>query len=126
MTANNFNPKAGDVVLVCYDGKLARAVSGVVKARRGFALSVEFTQWNRPESITSWFVRTSPDSFGGYTRTDDSTMRVFVGTPGDWYSVIHTDAIKSIGRTVCGCGHIYFDSDSFCSNCYSVERLSRS
>lgn len=126
MTANNFNPKAGDVVLVCYDGKLARAVSGVVKARRGFALSVEFVQWNRQESVTSWFVRTSPDGFGGYVRANESVMRSLAGTPGDWYSIVHTDALKDIGRVVCGCGHIYFDGDSFCPNCYSTERLSSS
>ena len=84
-----FNPQKGDLVKVCYDGKTRRAVDGIVKARRGFAILVEFVQWAEPQTlpVQNWFVRTSEDSFGGYLRVKDSFMRALVGTAGDWYSV---------------------------------------
>ena len=84
-----FNPQKNDKVLVCYDGKLGRASEGIVRMRRGFALLVEFTQWEEPQTlpVRCWFVRISPEAFGGYLRTRDSLMRLLVGTPGDWYSV---------------------------------------
>jgi len=93
-----FNPQKGDFVKVCYDGKWGRAVDGVVKARRGFAVLVEFTQWAEPQTapVQNWFVRTSDDSFGGYLRVKDSLMRALVGTAGDWYSVLAPDTAPAV------------------------------
>lgn len=84
-----FEPKKNDVVNVCYDGKLGRKVEGKVISRKGFAVLVEFIEWasDSHKKVQNWFVRTSPDSFGGYLRVPDSFMKTLVGTPGDWYSV---------------------------------------
>lgn len=88
---NKFNPVKGETVSVCYDGKSGRAVDGVVLQRRGFALQVRFKEWTNPngKAHDSWFVRTRPNSFGGYLRTKDSLMNMMFGKecPGDWYSV---------------------------------------
>ena len=95
-----FDPKKGDKVAVCYDGKLSRAVEGVVKKRRGFALLVEFKEWaSRPNdnTVQNWFVRLSPYSFSGYLRVDDSLMKMMVGTPGDWYSVFSGEYLMGEG-----------------------------
>ncbi len=83
-----FDPKQGDRVRVCYDGKRGRAVPGVVIKRRGFAVQVEFREWaedNPP--VTCWFTRQNDLAFGGYFRCPDSLMKMAFGTPGDWYSV---------------------------------------
>jgi len=92
----NFNPKKNDKVLVCYDGKLGRSSEGVVLKRRGFALLVEFKEWeplcDTPEqSVKCWFVRISKRAFGGYLRKRDSFMQKLVGTPGDWYSIYNME-----------------------------------
>ena len=114
-----FDPKNGDTVIVCYDGKLGRAVAGTVKARRGFALSVEFVQWAEPQTkpVTNWFVRTSPESFGGFLRVKDSLMRMLVGTPGDWYSVFCPTTLALDGRVLCACGRVYYSKESCCPDC---------
>ena len=89
MREKRFEPKVGDKVSVCYDGKRGRDTDGVVFKRRGFVVQVEFIPWagNGKKKHRNWFVRTYPTAFGGYLRGEDSLMRLLVGTPGDWYSV---------------------------------------
>jgi hypothetical protein len=84
-----FDPKAGDIVRVCYDGKHGRCSEGKVLKRRGFAIQVEFLEWLEKEKppVTCWFIRRTEYSFGGYLRVKDSLMKMAFGVPGDWYSV---------------------------------------
>ena len=82
-----FDPKKQDSVFVCYDGKWSRRMVGLVHKRRGFALQVEFPTYAEKNMVINWFVRTSPNSFGGYVRLHNSLMKKMFGLPGDWYSV---------------------------------------
>jgi hypothetical protein len=83
-----FNPKKGEEVYVCYDGKWGRKVTGTVVCRRGFAIKVKFNEWAEPTNeIISWFVRTSDTSFGAFVKVNESLMKMMFGTKGDWYSV---------------------------------------
>lgn len=84
-----FNPKKGQIVKVCYDGKICRAVKGEILQRRGFVIQVKFKRWNEDTEVTMWFKRITNKSFGGYLRTSDSLMNILFDDkcPGDWYSV---------------------------------------
>jgi len=88
-----FNPKEGDLVRVCYDGKSGRAVVGKILKRRGFAIQVEFKDWVEQEPSTNWFIRISQWAFGGHLRSKHSLMNKLFGKscPGDWYSVYAED-----------------------------------
>lgn len=88
------NPKKGDLVSVCYDGKWGRAAIGKVLQRRGFAIQVEFPEYAEEEWLTAWFVRTSPTSFGAFADVKKSIMRSLYGLKGDWYTVLHIDVYK--------------------------------
>jgi len=87
-----FDPKKGDKVLVCYDGKKGRATVGEVLQRRGFAIQVEFKAWIDKWTVVGWFVRRSDQSFGGYLKSQESLMAAAFGRPGDWYSVFKMEA----------------------------------
>jgi hypothetical protein len=89
LKVSKFNPSKGDLVYVCYDGKIGRKKIGTIKQRRGFAILVEFTPWCEEDkkSVECWFVRKNDQAFGGYLRIKDSLMKNLFGTPGDWYSV---------------------------------------
>jgi hypothetical protein len=83
-----FDPKKEDRVFVCYDGKWGRRQVGRVIKRRGFAVQVEFPKFaDNNHVVTNWFVRISPQAFGGYVRSQDSLMKMMFKLPGDWYSV---------------------------------------
>jgi len=94
-----FEPKKGDTVRVCYDGKWRRGNPGTVMARRGFAIKVSFHEYGAKMSdpnVDCWFVRLGPDSFGGYLRGEDKLMTMMFGEkdcPGDWYEVYDPKAL---------------------------------
>jgi len=88
-----FDPKKGDFVSVCYDAKWGRARRGKVIQRRGFAILVEFPEYNK-NVVTAWFVRTSSDSFGAFVKVEESLMRAMFGLKGDWYSVFSIDVVE--------------------------------
>ena len=99
MSGNNavFDPKKGDTVAVCYDGKLGRYVKGKVLKRRGFAVLVKFDEWaGDTKNIEKWFVRITDWSFGGWVDVDKSLMRGFLGCPGDWYGVYHISELDKL------------------------------
>jgi hypothetical protein len=91
----NLNPKKGDLVSVCYDGKWGRAVIGKVIQKRGFAIQVEFSEYaNEKHIVKAWFVRTSNKSFSAFVKVENSIMKTLFNLPGDYYKVLHIDIFK--------------------------------
>jgi len=83
-----FKPKVGTTVSVCYDGKLGRAVDGIVLKTRKNKILVEFDEWaGDMKGIRHWFKRTGGQSFGDFVPVDGSLMNMLFDSPGDWYSV---------------------------------------
>lgn len=89
--------KRGDVVSVCYDGKLGRSQRGVVtKTRNGHHIQVRFIPWasDDEQEVECWFrahkdIWRKPQRkyFGGYLRSENALMTMMLGLPGDWYAV---------------------------------------
>jgi len=90
-----FDPRPGETVRVCYDGKAGRAVPGKVLKRRKNKIQVEFCEWaeNNPP-ITWWFERQNDQSFGSFVNVEQSLMKAAFGCPGDWYSVYPEEVVK--------------------------------
>jgi hypothetical protein len=92
-----WQPKKGEAVRVCYDGKLGRCDEGEVLEVRGFAIKVVYLPWACEPGqgpVEQWFVRIRGNAFGGYLREpyiEYSFMKNALGEPGDWYSVYPMD-----------------------------------
>jgi len=89
-------PKVGDLVSVCYDGKWGRVSIGKVLKTRGFAVQVEFPQYAAiRKTLTSWFIRTSDQSFATYAKDIDCSIhRDLLGLSGEYYILLHIDVYK--------------------------------
>lgn len=88
--------KIGDRVAVCYDGKVGRAVEGVVTGTRQVSrIRVKFNTWTDGELVEAWFPRRQrPVRYGGrrytygkFVQVTDSLMDKLMGSGGDWYAV---------------------------------------
>lgn len=89
-----FNPKIGDKVRVCYDGKSGRAVIGKVTDSKNDHVRVQFQEWAGDYILQSWFSRHTDKSFGAFVSVPESLMRSAFGCPGDWYSVYPLEVAK--------------------------------
>jgi hypothetical protein len=88
--------KLGDRVAVCYDGKVSRAVEGVVTGtKQNTHIRVRFNTWLDNETVETWFPRRArPSRYGGkrytfakFVQVNDSLMDKLFDAPGDWYGV---------------------------------------
>lgn len=88
--------KIGDRVAVCYDGKVSRAMEGVVTGtKQNTRIRVRFNTWLDNEPVETWFPRRArTNRYGGkrhtfakFVRVGDSLMSKLFDAPGDWYSV---------------------------------------
>lgn len=88
--------KIGDRVAVCYDGKVGRAVEGVVTGTRQVGrIRVKFNSWTNNEPVEAWFPRRQrPVRYGGkrynygkFVPVENSLMDALFGSGGDWYTV---------------------------------------
>lgn len=90
-----FYPKKGDVVAVCYDGKIARFVEGIVEKTKSNRILVTFTEWAGEDKHTVWFHRDRM-FYGGHVKVKVSVMSKLFGRPGDWYGVYPMNWVHSL------------------------------
>ena len=86
-------PKVGETVVCCYDGKIGRAVLGVIKSIDEPCLMIEFKEWasikKNQEPIQCTFRPTDQDMvYETYVKSEISFMAKMFGLPGDYYTAI--------------------------------------
>ena len=95
-----FEPKRGSTVSVCYDGKISRAVDGLVTAYADEWVEVEFKPWAHEDEdlvVKVQFDRRSDNHFGGDLKGEgEGGIMRMLGCDGDWYSVLDKDYVDRV------------------------------